>query len=237
MRSFILILILSLCFSARGAEMPDFPFVHVDGEAEIKVKPDRAKLTFELVAFDKDPNVAAATLSTRAKEILALAPKHGIPPEDISSSDYRKSTRRGKNENYEDLEIQGYEIAQTFTVQINQITKYAPFADQLAILKNVTNIASEFDVSNRKEVTAQLTKAAADDAKQKAESLAAGLGVKISSLFAASETFDFNPIESAQGSFGALMRAADTGVESSPHLSVPQHIWIKKTIRAIYKIM
>jgi uncharacterized protein YggE len=236
----ILTALLSLSFLAHADDPPNFPFIVVNGEASIDVKPDRAKITFNIVEFDKDPKVASTAVSQRGGEIIKAAAEFGVGKDQITSTAVQKEARRARDQNYAALEILGYEVSQNFAIELKDTSRYPALADKLLTLKNVASLNSEFDVSNRDEITSTLVKTACESAKKKAGDLAAGLDVKLGKPFAVTQDSDFSsftaafwvPNEARPMAFAkAEMRASD-----SSNMFVPKTINITKHVNVVYKI-
>ncbi|HWV15678.1 MAG TPA: SIMPL domain-containing protein [Cellvibrio sp.] len=241
MKQLLLILfLLSFSCGSLASNIPDFPFVLVKGEAEIKVKPDRAKVSFELIEFNKDSKEVVDAISKRGQEIIALAAKYKIGSGDITSSAYTKNTKRAEGPKYQELEILGYEVSQEFTIEINNIADYPALVDQIAALANVRGINPSFDISNKKEIIARLVKEATGDARQKASDLADGLGVKLDSVFAVTQDSDFAAVTAVFGpqdsvNFKARSVAFAAGGGGS-NMFVPKYIELNKSVSLVYKI-
>jgi len=238
-----------MCCAVKAENIPNFPFIVVKGAAETKVKPDEAKVSFSVIEFSADPKKAEFVVLQRGQEILALAKSLGIPKEQVTSSAYNKSTTRKRDEHYNFLEILGYEISQNFTVNINNIESYTSFTDQLIAMKNVDSIRPEFDISNRDEIKNQLIQEATNNAKQKALNLAAGMGVKLGSVFAVSQDFDFSGVNAifaySRNDGGSpppdfvpppSLDFVPDSQGSTAVMFVPKFIEISTSVSAIYKI-
>lgn len=244
------LLAISLAFSqlSYSAAIPEFPFILVSGNAKVKVKPDRVKVSFRITEFNKDADKATAQVSQRGRSIVELADKLGIPASQVTSSSYNKSTTRKRDDNYNNLDILGYEIRQDFQVQIENINVYSSFADKLLTFSHVEDISSDFYVSNREEVETNLVKAAIKDAKQKAAVLMDGMGLKVGAVYAVTQ-------DSNLGAFQAVFGAPEyASVANAPpdfvpppsldfvrdgpnaNMFVPKTIEFSKNVSVVYKI-
>ena len=233
--------LLSLSFLAHADDPPNFPFIVANGEAFIDVKPDRAKITFNIVEFDKDPKLAAAAVSQRGGEIVKAAAVYGVSKDQITSTAIQKEIRRARDQNYAPLDIQGYEVSQSFTIELKDASQYPTLADNLLALKNVANLNSEFDVSNRDEITSKLVKTACENAKKKASDLAAGLDVKLGKPFAVTQDSDFSSLTAAfwapgGGSPAPMYAKAVAQSRDASNMFVPKTINITKQVNVVYKI-
>ena len=234
-------ILLLFCAPSFASNIPDFPFVLAKGEAEVKVRPDQAKVSFEIIEFNKDSKEALAAVSKRGQEIIALAAKYKISPEYITSTAYTKNTKRAEGPKYQEVDIIGYEITQEFTIEIKDTAKYTALVDQIAALANVRSINASFDVSNRKEIVARLVKEAATNAKQKAADLAEGLGVKLDSVFAVTQDSDFSSViifgmENGGENFKARSANFMAAGDNANNMFVPKYIEINKSVSVVYKI-
>lgn len=238
----ILTALLSLSFLAQADDPPDFPFILANGEAAIDVKPDRAKISFTIVEFDKDPKLATTAVSQRGGEIIKAAAEYGVAKDQITSTAIQKEVRRARDQNYAALDIQGYEVSQNFTIELKDTSRYSALADKLLTLKNVANLNTEFDVSNRDEITSKLVETACRNAKKKANDLAAGLDVKLGQPFAVTQDSDFSSLTAAFWASGGREPIATGFAKSemrssdSSNMFVPKSINIRKQVNVVYKI-
>jgi uncharacterized protein YggE len=232
---------LSVC--AMAENIPDFPFLVAQGNAEIHVKPDVAKIAFSITEFNKDSKVAVETVAKRAQAIVDFAKKLGIEQESINSAEYNKSTKRKQDEHYENLEILGYEVYQYFTIDIKNISLYSPLVDQLISTQNISDIRTVFSVSNKSEIERDLVKQATVNAKQKASDLAEGMGVKLGQVFAVSQDRHFASVEAVFGIYPidgapAFMPPPELKLADSVSASmfVPKSIEFSKSVSVIFKL-
>lgn len=232
---------LSVCATADN--VPDFPFLVVQGNAEIHVKPDVAKIAFSITEFSKDSKAAVEAVSQRAKTIVDFAKKLGIEQQSINSAEYNKSTKRKQDEHYENLEILGYEVYQYFTIEIKNISLYSPFVDQLISTQNISDVRTTFSVSNKADIERNLVKEATSNAKSKASDLAEAMNVKLGQVFAVSQDRHFASVEAVFGiypidSAPAYMPPPELKLSDSVNASmfVPKSIEFSKSVSVIFKI-
>lgn len=228
-------------FCAEASVLPDFPFVAVTGQSSKQVAPDSAKLSFRISTFHQSSEVANAQLTQSANKVLALLKANGIADKQITAFELDKSEKRKRDDNYNELDILGYDLNRRFEVEITDLTKYPALMQQLYATDYVHELNTSFDTSTRDEVETALIGAAAAQAKKKAEQMAEGLGVKIHSVFA------FNDSGSFTGFFATFGLETETAIlrrRAPPNMSdaqaqqvlIPQSIEISKTVNVIYKI-
>lgn len=228
--------------SSPASPLPDFPFVAVTGSASQQVAPDQARLTFSLSTFDQNSEVAQARLNNTANAVLALLKKHGIAQTQITAFELDKSEKRRRDEQYNQLDVLGYDLRRRFLVRLNDLDAYPALMTQLYALNGVHELSTEFDISTRDSTETALVAAAAADARKKASQLAEGLGVKIHSVFAFNDSGSFPSFFatfgiSAEGSSQFAVSAARMADgDGEPAVLIPQSIEVSKTVNVIYKI-
>lgn len=224
----------------QASNLPDFPFVLATGEAKVKVAPDMARISLNLMAFDKDPEAALMTVGLRGREIVKLLNGLNVLNADIKSFTLTKQIQRERTNSYGQGKISGYEVNQRFEVTLNNIEHYSLVMDKLIAMKNVNNVNINFDVTNRKTLIRNLVKSAGKDAKQKAQDLAAGLDVELGSVFAATQDNSFNEFfarfglrQENMGRFESMKMSDRAG---NYNMFVPETIELRKTINVVYKL-
>lgn len=239
MRLILVLMFLILPFKLMASSLPEFPFVGVDGVAEIEVAPDTATITFRVVAFSEKEDEALKTVNSRTSDLFDIAKEHGINKNSIISMGIDVQIKRQVNREsgYNQTNILGYEVTQVFKVELDDLSKYSSFSDKLISLGNVAGINAVFDVKNRKQILRSLVAEAGKDAKQKAQDLAAAMEVKLGSVFALTESKSFNSFFAnfgLDGQLGAV--SASIAYDRSANMMVPKSIAIKKNISVIYKL-
>jgi uncharacterized protein YggE len=82
-----LALIFLASISALAQQKPlERPWISVDGEAEIYVKPDRMTFAFGIDSVDKNVMTARSMNEDRAKKVFEAINKFGVPAKDIQTS-------------------------------------------------------------------------------------------------------------------------------------------------------
>ncbi len=226
-------------FCSLASPLPEFPFVAVTGQSSKQVTPDSATLTFSITTFHQTAEVANAQLLKASHEVLALLKTNGVSVEHITSYELEKSEKRRRDDQYNELDILGYDLSRRFEVRLPTLKPYPALMTQLYASEYVHNLSTTFDTSERDNIETTLIGAAAAQAKKKAEQMAEGLGVKIHSVFAFNDSGSFNSFfatfgvsEAGSGQSAAMMR--DSAVQQQ--VLVPQFIEISKTVNVIYKI-
>jgi uncharacterized protein YggE len=177
-------LALSLAWAAGlavASPVPDYPFVHVVGNAYTAVLPDIAVLDFEIVATDADPAAARVVLEARVGEIRALMGQLGLDPEDAVVREVRQSVRKG-----EQGAVGGplYELRCDVKIGVRNVSSWPALAGGLFGKPNLDGFASTFDLSTMQQTNDELVTNAILDARRRAEVIAAASGRRLGAVAA-----------------------------------------------------
>lgn len=131
MKKFYILLLAVLCAALPGmAAAADTPLMYVNAQAEVRVKPDRAALTFGL--YEKTDNLreGAQKLNALSRQVTDYLHNRGIEDRFIQTDSlriqpvYTRQTLTAKNGTKTQQEILRYELNQTFTVTLEDPTQY-----------------------------------------------------------------------------------------------------------------
>lgn len=227
--------------ASLASSLPDFPFVTVQGTASKELPPDRADVSFTIETFDEKAETADRILADTTVAVLKVLSTLNIPDSAITAYEISKYTKRERGDNYQDLAILGYEMSRNFTVELDNIDNYAPLFEALMKMQNVADVDSNFSVSNADEITLSLISAAAENAKAKAQTMAAGLDVKLGKVFAFNDSGSFDNFFASFGveqrfRSGAFEMSATRSRQRSTTVFIPQTIELSKTVNVIYRI-
>jgi len=234
---FALILLVSSSIG-YSANLPDFPFVVSVGKAEREVKPDMATVSLGIMSFEEKSDLSLEKVGTATDSVLKVLQSYGISPEAIEATDIEKSTKRKRDSEYNRLEILGYEVSRSLTIEIHDLSKYSELISDIVAIDNVSGVRTAFNVSNRKDIERELVAVASKDARNKAEQMAESLNTKIHSVYAISQNSDFG---SFFATFGARSEQIMAEMAYSPSrarvaMFVPKKITISQGINVVFKI-
>jgi len=237
-KTFLFLLIVLLVIpNAEAAQVPEFPFIYAVGKATKEVPPNMVKLTFDLVAFDENPENSLEIVKKRSIELIQLFKKFDIPKTNIEAYEINKEAKRQEKE-YVKLTILGYEVTQKFSIKASGLTKYPAFIESLLKMKNISNINAEFDVVERKSIETELIVKASEDAKVRAENMAAGAGANLGSVYAISD-HEFYEVQSqfgmGSGFEAAMFKKSMMGGDEYITI-IPSTIKIEKNVNMIFKL-
>ncbi|WNC68284.1 SIMPL domain-containing protein [Thalassotalea nanhaiensis] len=227
-----------ISLSAYSANLPDFPFVVSVGEAERDVKPDKATLQLSLMAFDKESDDALQNINKTSVKIFELVKKYKLDEKSLEATDINKSTKRKRDEDYNRLEVLGYEVSRSINIKLKDLTKYSELMGELVALNNVSNVTAIFDVSNRKSIEAELMNEASKNANLKANQLAESLNTQIHSVYAISQVSNFGNFFATFGTdsqrYAAMEQMSVSG--SRVAMFAPEKIKISQGVNVVFRI-
>ena len=185
---FILFLFLVLPIAAQDAANKLPPSIQTSGEAVVTAKPDRAQIDIGVVTQADNSQNAALTNATQLGAVLAQLKQllgTGADVKTISyslSPNYRYPTGGGEPT------IIGYTATNVVRVTLDDLTQVGKVIDT-ATGSGANRIQSlQFTLKNRETVEAQALTDAARNARKKADTLAAALGVNILRILSVSES-------------------------------------------------
>ncbi len=169
-----------------GGGAPATNVIAFEGKGEVSAKPDIATLSFAIRENQKELNVAQDKVTAKEAAVLESLDKSGIEKKDIKTESYNSYPK------YESVvpcyygacpqreqKIIGYEVSEYITVKVRDLTKAGDVVKGIGAL-GVSEISGpSFSVENEDETKAEARKIAIEDAKEKAETLAKDLGVRL----------------------------------------------------------
>jgi uncharacterized protein len=158
----------------------------VSGSGKVTVTPDLA--TIPLGVSIERPTAKAARQDAAAAmtRVVEAIRKLGIEDKDIATA----NVSLGPVYNYPNNaspKVRGYQLQNTVTVTVRNLDQLGDVLDDGVTAGATTVDSISFDVADRAAAEAQAREAAVTDAKAKADTLANGLGVRITGVASVSE--------------------------------------------------
>src|SRR5580765_3862558 len=128
MTAFLFILCAGFAAFAQHGIEPSL--ITVTGQAEVRVPPDEVLFTLEVENVDKDMLVANKRTDDVVKQVLSLARKHNIKPEDVQTS-YISVEPKYSTDDLDDEARRktkrvmiGYEVSKTIVIRLREISRF-----------------------------------------------------------------------------------------------------------------
>lgn len=163
-------------FAAHAADLPGYPFIHVNAAANLHVTSDIGEIDFEIVSTDADPDVAWKTVTERLAAATALFAEHGVAPDDISVQDIQRRPRK-RDDIVEAVETRG-----AIHVTVRKLDGWTALIQAVMTMPNVESVAVAFSRSDADKIEAELVSQALDAARLKAQNIARGIGARLGSV-------------------------------------------------------
>ena len=192
--SFLAVLAVSSFFCSpvlAAGEGTELHTMSVDGRGAVQAMPDQATVSIGVATRAREASAAQSDSAARVRAVIDAVRGLGIAESDIRTSSYSFRPFYRRTENREN-EIEGYEVDNTVTVRINDVSLAGKVIDA-ALGSGANQVHSlEFHVRDTQKIRRQALLAAIRDAREKAETIASELGCRIVGIHRVSEsTGDF----------------------------------------------
>lgn len=195
MKTFLFVLFMLVAFpiAASGQSNVEPPLITVTGQAEVRVPPDEVVFTLAVENVDKDMVVASKRTDDSVRQILAIARKNNVKPEDVQTSHISVQPKYNTDDlPYESRDkvkrvLVGYEVSKTVAIRLREISR---FDDLLAdVLKaGITRLSNlEFRDSQIRKHRDEARRMAIRAAQEKAKLLAGEIGQSIGPAYSITE--------------------------------------------------
>ncbi len=157
----------------QAADLPTYPFIHVNAGASLHVMPDTGEIDFEIVSTDADLEAAWKLVSERLEASRALLAQHGVAVDDISVQDLlRRPLKQGDT-------VQAIETRAAVHATVRDLEGWTALIQALMTLPNVESLAVAFSRSDADKIEAELVSQALGAARLKAQNIARGIGARL----------------------------------------------------------
>ncbi len=210
--------------------------ITVQGNVEFDVAPDLAKVRFRV----ETQSLTAQDAQLRNREIganvMAALKKAGIRENEIETVDYRIEKIQEWDPKMEKMVDKGYRASNAFVISTKDLEKVGPLLDVgvQAGANNVESINFELSDAKQREVKVDALRKSTQNAREKAEALADGAGVRLGKLLSLSEN-SYVVMPYARYDMMA-MKAEMGGMEVPPTDVSPQNVHISAQVSLSYEI-
>ncbi len=209
----------------------------VQGSTEFDVAPDLAKIIFSI----QTQSFTAQDAQVRNREIGdsvgAALSKAGVRTGDLQTTNYRVEKIQEWDPTGQKMVDKGYRVSNSFIVKTKELARVGPLLDAgiQAGANNVESISFELSDDKQKEVKTEALRKATMNAREKADALADGAGVRLGKVLSLSEnSYYAQPYYRAE----MAMTKADMGgaPEIPPTAISPQDVHISAQVSVSYEI-
>ena len=198
--------------------------VTVTASGTINVVPDVAEITFGISSDNADLSLAQEDNNTRSAQVKSTLEQLGVDDKDIQTTDYYIYPQYDYNTG-DGSQISGYSVQQTLVVKNLKIEEAGNVVSQCvsAGINNMTGI--NYTSSKYDETYQQALADAMNNARTKADALAASVGGKVTEVETINEgyqdnspeyrTFSMAGIENAKAADSLTFQPGETGVTAT----------------------
>lgn len=232
-----LLLSLSLfCLASQASPLPDYPFVTASGKADIWMAPDIGEFQFDVVAQHADAAQALTAMGKISAELGAMWSQRGIDAADIEAFDLSQKTLPLNQAKEADPRL-AYVVARHFKVRVHDLAQWPDLLAAVLGRDGIDNLRVAFDRSDREQIEAKLTLAAAGNARDNAVALATAFGRKPGAAVAISQApFDRLGAPFGFGASDARTKDATSAPADALIQAVPAAIPFTQAVNAVFRL-
>src|SRR5215217_1252055 len=163
------------------------PTVSVSGHGSVNVPPDTASVSIGVDIIKPTLGEAQEQATTQATAVIGALKDAGIAAEDIQTDYFSVNILRDYSENGDPTQITGFEIVNQLRVTVHDTDQFGELLDA-AVNAGANSINGvTFYVDDQTEASSDARVQAVEDARTKAEELAAAAGMTLGPVVAISE--------------------------------------------------
>jgi len=158
--------------------------ITVDGEAAIYVDPDHASMMLGVVTSADTVGEALRENNAKMNAVLAAVTAQGVKQSELQTSSFRIEQQHPplKDGGYDWNKISGYQVTNSLTVTVHDLTKVGAIIDAAADAGANTSNNVVFEISNRDALLDKVRAEAMRNAKHKADTMANAVGASVGAL-------------------------------------------------------
>jgi uncharacterized protein YggE len=213
MRRFIFALVCILYLLGASA-MADAPVVSVQGNSIVSVTPDTATIELGVREVAEDVSKAQARVNEKLTAVIEKLEQMGVGRESIHTSSINIYQDYNYSDSMSTEPVIRYVAENSISVQFNDIDHAGDYIDAVFEAGANTFTGISFDASNTENEKKRALELAVENARQKADVLAAAAGMKITGIkaireeayggyvnYKASNSYDFRMEEAASAGY------------------------------------
>ena len=191
-----IILPLALAFGLQaptgpGSAQSEGPIVVTTGEGVVKLAPDRLWVSIAAESRAKSPKEAQRANADAMKAVLDRLKTLGLPDDAIRTSGYDLQPEFDFANGRQTL--RGYVARNSIEVRVDDITRAGDVLDA-AVSSGATNVSGiRFDLKDRAAAERDALRSAVADARRRADSAAAGAGMRVDRVLRIEEHRSMSP--------------------------------------------
>jgi uncharacterized protein YggE len=163
--------------AARAADLPSYPFIHVNAQGVTYVMPDTGEVDFVVNVTDADPEKVRAAAEERIAAVNAVVTRFGVAPVDVEAQNLQRNMRKAEGAAPDGTPQ--YQIKCNVRIKVRTLASWSSIIDALLAMPNLDEFSTAFDTTEREKVEADLLEQALRNAHARAAGIAAGVGRRL----------------------------------------------------------
>ena len=182
------VLALPLAGAAWAQQAPQAAQITVTGEAAVQAVPDMATVSLGVTTVAATAAEAMAANTAALAQVIERLKAAGIEPRDLQTASLSLNPNwTGYDSSNQPQTITGYTASNQLSVRVRDVSKLGAVLDAAITDGANTLNGISFELAEPRPVLDQARKAATEDARARAELLAAAAGVKLGRVLSISE--------------------------------------------------
>lgn len=176
--------------AARAADQPDRPRIVVTGEGESAIAPDMAIVSLGVMREAPGAAEAMTANNTEMAAVIAAMREAGIAPRDIQTSGLQITPRydyTNQPDGRQESRLVAYQVQNGVTIRVRDLAKLGEIIDRSVKLGANQGGGISFTNDDTGATMTEARRKAVEDARAKAETLAAAAGVSLGQVVEISE--------------------------------------------------
>jgi uncharacterized protein YggE len=201
--------------------------IYVSGTATVEAAPDMAQAQLGVQTFAKTVDEAMAENNTRTAAVLAALAQEGVAAKDlqtVSFNLYPQQDPKGEDPTL----ILGYWVNNTVEVKIRDLSRVGRVLQAGIAAGANTSYGLAFTLSDPDSLRQEARQEAVEDARNRAEALAEGAGVKLGKVIRIQESSSY---------YGPVYARADAAVGSGAEVPLqPGELEVTAQVEVVFEI-
>jgi uncharacterized protein YggE len=211
------------------------PMLTISGEAKETLAPDQAIITATLSSREQKLEVAKKNNDAQMERVLQITKEFGIPREKITPSNLNINPEYVYNNATNRQEMVGYIVSRTLRITMDKLTIHERVLSALVDAKIDQVSGVEFAVANPEPVADKLRLKAFENARAKAQALAATAGMKLGKPISISVSGSYAP-PMLPMPMARMAMAADSAEKLSVAPSLPGMLELREEVNVVFAL-
>lgn len=210
--------------------------ISVVGENQFETEPDEAVLYIKVMTEKPTAKTAQTENAKLMNTIMAALENAGVDKSDMESTNYNMYRKQDWNPTTQKYDYGDYVVQHLLKVTTADVLGVGDLLDTAvkAGANGLDNVQFQLSDTKQEQVNDQALKAAAGKAKEKADSIASSIGVKLGDIVTVSESnVGYTPYYYPR--YAMAEAAMDSKAGGGTEIS-PQSVQVSATVSIVYKI-